>query len=209
MYNMFLNGKWTKWLIIGSFSIMPFAVSAKTILVVGDSLSAGYGINPEQGWVALLQKRLDQDDPKQHKVINASVSGETTSGALARLPKLLQTYKPQVMIVELGGNDALRGQPPQLIRANLEKLVQQGQAAQAKVVLFGMKIPPNYGTAYSQAFENNYKVLSQKYKVKLLPFFLEGVAGNKTLMQKDQIHPNAKAQSILLKTAYPYVKGAL
>ncbi|WP_288416658.1 arylesterase [uncultured Acinetobacter sp.] len=209
MYNMFLNGKWTKWLIIGSFSIMPFAVSAKTILVVGDSLSAGYGINPEQGWVALLQKRLDQDDPKQHKVINASVSGETTSGALARLPKLLQTYKPQVMIVELGGNDALRGQPPQLIRANLEKLVQQGQAAQAKVVLFGMKIPPNYGSAYSQAFENNYKVVSQKYKVKLLPFFLEGVAGNKTLMQKDQIHPNAKAQSTLLKTAYPYVKGAL
>ncbi|WP_288384241.1 arylesterase [uncultured Acinetobacter sp.] len=209
MYNMFLNGKWTKWLIIGSLSVMPFAVSAKTILVVGDSLSAGYGINPEQGWVALLQKRLDQDDPKQHKVINASVSGETTSGALARLPKLLQTYKPQVMIVELGGNDALRGQPPQLIRANLEKLVQQGQAAQAKVVLFGMKIPPNYGTAYSQAFENNYKVVSQKYKVKLLPFFLEGVAGNKTLMQKDQIHPNAKAQSILLKTAYPYVKGAL
>lgn len=209
LYNMFLNGKWTKWLIIGSFSIMPFAVSAKTILVVGDSLSAGYGINPEQGWVALLQKRLDQDDPKQHKVINASVSGETTSGALARLPKLLQTYKPQVMIVELGGNDALRGQPPQLIRANLEKLVQQGQAAQAKVVLFGMKIPPNYGTAYSQAFENNYKVVSQKYKVKLLPFFLEGVAGNKTLMQKDQIHPNAKAQSILLNTAYPYVKGAL
>ncbi|WP_171063745.1 arylesterase [Acinetobacter soli] len=209
MYNMFLKGKWTKWLIIGSFSIMPFAVSAKTILVVGDSLSAGYGINPEQGWVALLQKRLDQDDPKQHKVINASVSGETTSGALARLPKLLQTYKPQVMIVELGGNDALRGQPPQLIRANLEKLVQQGQAAQAKVVLFGMKIPPNYGSAYSQAFENNYKVVSQKYKVKLLPFFLEGVAGNKTLMQKDQIHPNAKAQSILLKTAYPYVKGAL
>ncbi|MBO3671809.1 arylesterase [Acinetobacter soli] len=209
LYNMFLNEKWTKWLIIGSFSIMPFAVSAKTILVVGDSLSAGYGINPEQGWVALLQKRLDQDDPKQHKVINASVSGETTSGALARLPKLLQTYKPQVMIVELGGNDALRGQPPQLIRANLEKLVQQGQAAQAKVVLFGMKIPPNYGTAYSQAFENNYKVVSQKYKVKLLPFFLEGVAGNKTLMQKDQIHPNAKAQSILLKTAYPYVKGAL
>ncbi len=209
LYNMFLNGKWTKWLIIGSFSIMPFAVSAKTILVVGDSLSAGYGINPEQGRVALLQKRLDQDDPKQHKVINASVSGETTSGALARLPKLLQTYKPQVMVVELGGNDALRGQPPQLIRANLEKLVQQGQAAQAKVVLFGMKIPPNYGTAYSQAFENNYKVVSQKYKVKLLPFFLEGVAGNKTLMQKDQIHPNAKAQSILLKTAYPYVKGAL
>lgn len=209
LYNMFLNGKWTKWLIIGSLSVMPFAVSAKTILVVGDSLSAGYGINPEQGWVALLQKRLDQDHPKQHKVINASVSGETTSGALARLPKLLQTYKPQVMIVELGGNDALRGQPPQLIRANLEKLVQQGQAAQAKVVLFGMKIPPNYGSTYSQAFENNYKVVSQKYKVKLLPFFLEGVAGNKTLMQKDQIHPNAKAQSILLKTAYPYVKGAL
>ncbi|WP_343681633.1 arylesterase [Acinetobacter baylyi] len=209
LYNMFLNGKWAKWFLIGSFSVMPFTVSAKTILILGDSLSAGYGINPEQGWVALLQKRLDQQFPKQHKVINASVSGETTSGALARLPKLLTTYRPNVVVIELGGNDALRGQPPQMIQSNLEKLIQHSQKAKSKVVVFGMKIPPNYGTTYSQAFENNYKVVSQTYQVKLLPFFLDGVAGHKSLMQNDQIHPNAKAQSILLNNAYPYIKGAL
>lgn len=187
----------------------PFLVSAKTIMIVGDSLSAGYGIQPQQGWVHLLQKRLEQQYPKQHKVVNASVSGETTSGALARLPKLLQTHRPDVVVIELGGNDGLRGQPPQMIQKNLANLIQHSQKAKAKVVIFGMKMPPNYGSAYSKAFENNYKVVSQQYKVKLLPFFLEGVAGNKQLMQKDLIHPNAKAQPILLNNAYPYIKGAL
>lgn len=187
----------------------PFVVSAKTIMIVGDSLSAGYGIQSQQGWVHLLQKRLEQQYPKQHKVVNASVSGETTSGALARLPKLLQTHRPDVVVIELGGNDGLRGQPPQMIQKNLANLIQHSQKAKAKVVIFGMKMPPNYGSAYSKAFENNYKVVSQQYKVKLLPFFLEGVAGNKQLMQKDLIHPNAKAQPILLNNAYPYIKGAL
>lgn len=187
----------------------PFVVSAKTIMIVGDSLSAGYGIQPQQGWVHLLQKRLDQQYPKQHKVVNASVSGETTSGALARLPKLLQTHRPDVVVIELGGNDGLRGQPPQMIQKNLANLIQHSQKAKAKVVIFGMKMPPNYGSAYSKAFENNYKVVSQQYKVKLLPFFMEGIAGNKQLMQKDLIHPNAKAQPILLNNAYPYIKGAL
>ncbi|MFW2121913.1 arylesterase [Acinetobacter ursingii] len=194
---------------VATLSLIPFAVDAKTILIVGDSISAGYGINPEQGWVQLLQKRLDQQYPKQHKVVNTSVSGETTSGALARMPKLLQSYKPDVVVIELGGNDALRGQPPQMIQKNLGQLVQQSQQAKAKVLLFGMKIPPNYGTAYSQAFENNYKVISQQYKIKLLPFFMQDIAGHKDLMQNDQIHPNAKAQSILLNNAYPYIKGAL
>ena len=187
----------------------PFVVSAKTIMIVGDSLSAGYGIQPQQGWVHLLQKRLEQQYPKQHKVVNASVSGETTSGALARLPKLLQTHRPDVVVIELGGNDGLRGQPPQMIQKNLANLIQHSQKAKAKVVIFGMKMPPNYGSAYSKAFENNYKVVSQQYKVKLLPFFMEGIAGNKQLMQKDLIHPNAKAQHILLNNAYPYIKGAL
>ena len=194
---------------VATLCLIPFAVDAKTILIVGESISAGYGINPEQGWVQLLQKRLDQQYPKQHKVVNASVSGETTSGALARMPKLLQSYKPDVVVIELGGNDALRGQPPQMIQKNLGQLVQQSQQAKAKVLLFGMKIPPNYGTAYSQAFENNYKVISQQYKIKLLPFFMQGIAGHKDLMQNDQIHPNAKSQSILLNNAYPYIKGAL
>ncbi|GEA63070.1 arylesterase [Acinetobacter lwoffii] len=178
-------------------------------MILGDSLSAGYGIQPQQGWVHLLQKRLEQQYPKQHKVVNASVSGETTSGALARLPKLLQTHRPDLVVIELGGNDGLRGQPPQMIQKNLASLIQQSQKAKAKVIVFGMKMPPNYGQAYSKAFENNYKVVSQQYKVKLLPFFMQGVAGNKTLMQKDLIHPNAKAQTILLNNAYPYIKGAL
>ena len=201
--------KTVKYYMVATLCLIPFAVDAKTILIVGDSISAGYGINHEQGWVQLLQKRLDQQYPKQHKVVNASVSGETTSGALARMPKLLQSYKPDVVVIELGGNDALRGQPPQMIQKNLGQLVQQSQQAKAKVLLFGMKIPPNYGTAYSQAFENNYKVISQQYKIKLLPFFMQGIAGHKDLMQNDQIHPNAKSQSILLNNAYPYIKGAL
>lgn len=192
-----------------SLCLIPLGVSAKTIMILGDSLSAGYGIQPQQGWVHLLQKRLEQQYPKQHKVVNASVSGETTSGALARLPKLLQTHRPDLVVIELGGNDGLRGQPPQMIQKNLASLIQQSQKAKAKVIVFGMKMPPNYGQAYSKAFENNYKVVSQQYKVKLLPFFMQGVAGNKTLMQKDLIHPNAKAQTILLNNAYPYIKGAL
>lgn len=188
---------------------LPAFASAKTILILGDSLSAGYGIDAKQGWVNLLQQRLDQQYPKQHKVVNASVSGETTSGALARLPKLLQTYQPEIVVIELGGNDGLRGQPPQMIQKNLAQLVQLSQKQKASVLLFGMKIPPNYGTAYSSAFEKNYKVVSQQYKVKLLPFFLEGIVGHKNLIQNDQIHPNAKAQPILLNLAYPYIKGAL
>ncbi|UBX51723.1 arylesterase [Acinetobacter pseudolwoffii] len=197
------------YLFLLSLCLLPLGVSAKTIMILGDSLSAGYGIQPQQGWVHLLQKRLEQQYPKQHKVVNASVSGETTSGALARLPKLLQTHRPDLVVIELGGNDGLRGQPPQMIQKNLASLIQQSQKAKAKVVVFGMKMPPNYGQAYSKAFENNYKVVSQQYKVKLLPFFMQGVAGNKILMQKDLIHPNAKAQTILLNNAYPYIKGAL
>ncbi len=199
----------SSYLVLLALCLSPTWVLAKTVMVLGDSISAGYGIEPQQAWVNLLQKRLDQQYPKQHKVVNASVSGETTSGALARLPKLLQTHKPNVVVIELGGNDGLRGQPPQMIQKNLAQLIQQSQKANATVVVLGMKMPPNYGTAYSKAFENNYKVVSQQYKVKLLPFFLEGVAGNKSLMQKDLVHPNGKAQPILLNLAYPYIKGAL
>ena len=199
----------SSYLVLLALCLSPTWVFAKTVMVLGDSISAGYGIEPQQAWVNLLQKRLDQQYPKQHKVVNASVSGETTSGALARLPKLLQTHKPNVVVIELGGNDGLRGQPPQMIQKNLVQLIQQSQKANATVVVLGMKMPPNYGTAYSKAFENNYKVVSQQFKVKLLPFFLESVAGNKSLMQKDLVHPNGKAQPILLNLAYPYIKGAL
>ncbi|ENU19825.1 hypothetical protein F994_01763 [Acinetobacter bohemicus ANC 3994] len=209
MQNRNLKIRGISYLAMFSLCLIPAVVSAKTIMIVGDSISAAYGMQAEQGWVYLLQKRLDQQYPKKHKVVNASVSGETSSGAVARLPKLLQTYKPQIVVIELGGNDGLRGQSPLLIQKNLANLIQQSQQAKATVVVLGMKIPPNYGTAYSQAFEKNYSIVSQQYKVKLMPFFLTGVAGNKNLMQSDLVHPNAKAQSILLNNAYPYIKGAL
>lgn len=209
MQNRNLKIRVISYLAMFSLCLIPAVVSAKTIMIVGDSISAAYGMQAEQGWVYLLQKRLDQQYPKKHKVVNASVSGETSSGAVARLPKLLKTYKPQIVVIELGGNDGLRGQSPLLIQKNLANLIQQSQQAKATVVVLGMKIPPNYGTAYSQAFEKNYTIVSQQYKVKLIPFFLTGVAGNKNLMQSDLVHPNAKAQSILLNNAYPYIKGAL
>lgn len=196
-------------LIFSMICLLPVSSFAKTIMILGDSLSAGYGLNPQQSWVVLLQQRLDQQQPKQHKVINASVSGETTSGALARLPKLLKTHKPDIVVIELGGNDGLRGQPPQMIQKNLAQLIQQSQKSKATVILLGMKIPPNYGAAYSQAFEKNYQILSQQYKIKLHPFFMNGIAGNKNLMQKDLIHPNASAQKTLLDNAYPLIKAAL
>lgn len=196
-------------LIFSMICLLPVSSFAKTIMILGDSLSAGYGLNPQQSWVVLLQQRLDQQQHKQHKVINTSVSGETTSGALARLPKLLQTHKPDVVVIELGGNDGLRGQPPQMIKKNLAQLIQQSQKSKATVILLGMKIPPNYGAAYSQAFEKNYQILSQQYKIKLHPFFMNGIAGNKNLMQKDLIHPNASAQKTLLDNAYPLIKAAL
>jgi acyl-CoA thioesterase I len=197
------------YLLVLSLGLCPMLVSAKTIMILGDSLSAGYGIQPQQGWVYLLQNRLNQQYPKQHKVVNASVSGETTSGAVARLPKLLQTHRPDIIVIELGGNDGLRGQPPKNIEKNLAQIVQQSKKNKVTVILLGMKIPPNLGTSYSQAFENTYKTVSKTYNVKLQPFFLEGVAGHKNLIQADQIHPNAKAQPILLNNVYPYIKGAL
>lgn len=189
--------------------LMTSVLHAKTIMILGDSISAGYGLQKEQGWVHLLQQRLNQKYPKQHQVINASVSGETTSGALARLPKLLTTHQPDIIVIELGGNDGLRGQPPQQIQQNLSKLVQLSKQHRAKVIIFGMKIPPNYGKAYSQAFENNYSTVAKQHQVALLPFFLEGVATQRQLMQQDLIHPNAQAQPKLLNLAWKYIDASL
>lgn len=195
--------------LIGTGILGTHTATAKTVMVYGDSISAGYGLNPEQGWVHLLQKRLEQQYPKKHNVVNASVSGETTSGGLARLPLALKTHRPDVVVLELGGNDGLRGQPPQMLQQNLAKMIQLSQQVHAKVIVLGMKIPPNYGTAYSKAFEQSYRTVSQQYKVQLLPFFMQGIAGNNQLMQKDLVHPNAKAQGILLNNVYPLIQSAL
>lgn len=178
---------------------------AASIVVFGDSISAAYGIEVNKGWVAKLQQKLSQQK-KPYQVINASVSGETTSGGVSRLPQVLKQYQPQILILELGGNDGLRGQSPKLMQQNLQKMIQQAKKQNVKVVLLGMKIPPNYGKAYNQAFEKVFVDVAKIEQVPFVPFFLEGVGGNDDLMQSDGIHPNEKAQDKLLKNVWPIIE---
>lgn len=182
-------------------------VSAKpvTVLVMGDSLSAGYGIKLEQGWVNLLQQQMTNEA----KIINASVSGETTSGGLTRLPALLKTHQPAVVILELGGNDGLRGQPLKLMQENLQTMISASQTAGAKVLLIGMQIPTNYGQRYTKQFKETYPTLAEKNNVLLVPFLLEGVATREELFQSDKIHPTAEAQPMLVKNVKPLLEKML
>jgi acyl-CoA thioesterase I len=173
-----------------------------TVLVLGDSLSAGYGIRVEQGWVALLQQRLTSEG-YGHRVVNASASGETTGGALARLPRALDRHHPAVVIIELGGNDGLRGLPVRDVRSNLASLVRLSKGARARVLLIGMRIPPNYGPEYTKSFHDIYGEVATSERVALVPFFLDGVALDDALMQDDGIHPNAAAQPKLLDQVWP------
>ena len=178
------------------------------ILVVGDSLSAAYGIRLEQGWVALLQGRL-RSEGYGHRVVNASSSGETTGGALARLPRALERHRPAVVILELGGNDGLRGLPVADVRRNFEALIGLSREAGAQVLLVGMRIPPNYGPAYAGAFEKLYGELARAQRLPLVPFFLDGIALDDSLMQADGIHPNAAAQPKLLGMVWPKLQPLL
>jgi acyl-CoA thioesterase-1 len=182
----------------------PAAAAPPTILVLGDSLSAGYGIDPRLGWVALLQQRLTREG-FAHRVVNASISGDTTRAGLARLPRALDRHRPAIVIIELGGNDGLRGLPLAEVRTNLAGAITLAQQHQAKVLLAGMRLPTNYGTGHGQAFHALYAELGSKYRVPLVPFFLEGVAADPALMQADGIHPNAAAQPKLLATVWPYL----
>ncbi len=166
---------------------------AATVLVIGDSISAGFGLPVQQGWVALAQSSLQQQHPEV-QLINASISGDTTAGGRNRLPALLQQHQPQLVVIELGGNDALRGTPIQVIRNNLSAMVEQSQQAGADVLLLGMQIPPNYGAAYTQAFANVFQQVSDAHDTLLVPFLLEGIATQPQMMQADGIHPTAKAQ---------------
>ena len=178
-----------------------------TVLVVGDSISASYGIQSEQGWVHLLRQRLDGTA----KVVNASISGDTTTGGLARLPRTLAEHQPDVVIIELGGNDGLRGYPIANIRANLLAMTQAVIAAGATPVLAGMRIPPNYGPRYTAAFRAVYVDVAKTTGAKLVPFLLQGVATKRGLMQQDGIHPTAQAQRRLLDNAWgvlaPLIEG--
>jgi acyl-CoA thioesterase-1 len=181
---------------------------APTILVLGDSLSAAYGIRVEQGWVTLLQTRL-RAKGYGHRVVNASSSGETTGGALARLPRALALHHPAIVIVELGGNDGLRGLPVADIRRNFEAIIRSSQQAGAKILLVGMKIPPNYGPAYTRDFESLYGALARQYKLALVPFLLQDVAPDETLFQADGLHPTAAAQPLLLGQVWPRLEPLL
>jgi acyl-CoA thioesterase-1 len=183
------------------------APATNKILVMGDSLSAGYGINLEQGWVSLLQERITARYP--YTVVNASVSGETSGGGLARLPALLIEHKPEIVVLELGGNDGLRGHPVNVMRENLRKMIEQSKSSGATVILLGMQIPPNYGTRYTNVFQQTFADLATKYKLVFVPFFLDQVAGDNELMQRDGIHPTAEAQATLLNNVWPALEPLL
>ncbi len=170
-----------------------------TLLVVGDSLSAAYGIERDAGWVALLAERVAH----RAEVVNASISGETTGGGATRLPELLRQHDPDIVLLELGGNDGLRGLPPSQMSANLEGMIEKSQAAGAQVLMLGIDIPPNYGDAYRQAFTGVFRELAESHEVPLVPFLLEGVALDPDLMQDDGIHPTAEAQPRLLDNVWP------
>lgn len=180
----------------------------RVILVMGDSLSAAYGIDPAQGWVTLLQQRL-KSSGYDYTVANASVSGETTSGGLTRLPGALKAHPPGIVIIELGANDGLRGLPIQVMHDNLVKMITQSEAAGAKVVLVGMLLPPNYGGPYTQAFASTYKDLAQRYKLSLVPFLLANVAEHRDMVQADGLHPLAKAEPQVLDNVWSSLKPLL
>jgi len=178
------------------------------ILVLGDSVSAGYGLESQQGWVNLLQAKL-RTQGYGYRVINASVSGETTTGGLARLPRALELHRPKIVIIELGGNDGLRGLPLATSRGNLQKMIELSRAAGAQVLLLGMKIPPNYGPRYAEGFEQVFRELATGYRLAFEPFFLEQIALEPGMMQDDGLHPTAKAQPIMLDTVWPVLQPLL
>jgi acyl-CoA thioesterase-1 len=184
------------------------AGDTRTVLVVGDSLSAAYGIDQNDGWVALLRKRLKQES-NGYDVVNASISGDTTAGGVNRLDAALARHTPAVVILELGANDGLRGLPVNQMRENLQRMIEKSLAYKARVVLVGMRIPTNYGIGYTQKFEAAYRELAKQFKIPLVPFLLDGVALDPDLMQDDGLHPRAEAQQRLLDNVWPQLKPLL
>jgi len=187
---------------------MSSLASASTLLVMGDSLSAAYNLRQQDGWVSLLENQLSESHP-DIKVINASISGETTQGGLSRFSALLTTHEPEWVILELGANDALRGYPLNQTTLNLEKMIEQANQANSTVLLIGNHIPQNYGKRYTEMFFNLYKDIADKYNLVYLPFMLQDVALNKNLMQDDGFHPNKNGQPIVLQNIQPYLQTLL
>ncbi|WP_306306205.1 arylesterase [Methylomonas koyamae] len=189
-------------------SVLPICASAKSIVVLGDSISAGYGIEVQQGWVALLQKKIAARG-FDYTIYNESISGDTTAGGLARLPPILVNHKPDILLLELGANDGLRGLSPEEMEANLAAIIGKSLQAGAKVILLAMKIPPNYGKRYVEMFYDIYPELAQEFKISYVPFLLEDIVLRPELMQQDGIHPNALAQPILADKMWKHLQFQL
>ena len=189
-------------------SLLSATTMAKSIVVLGDSISAGYRINVDQGWVNLLQKKLQQEN-LPYTIYNESISGDTSAGGLARINKILEQLKPDILLLELGANDGLRGLSPKVMKNNLTEIVKRAQRRNAKVLLLGMRIPPNYGKRYINMFYNIYPQLAEELKIPLVPFLLEDVALHKHLMQSDGLHPNALAQPIITEKVWRYLQPVL
>ena len=192
MWKNFLRG-----IITATVLVFGSAQANQTILVLGDSLSASYGLAQESGWVSLLQQRLQQEK-QTYRVVNASISGETTSGGLYRINALLAQHQPKIVILELGANDGLRGLSLASTRNNLESMIQRAKKSGAKILLLGMRIPPNYGATYTEQFHQLYEILAKKYYLQRQPFFLAPIAGQREYFQADGLHPTAAAQQLLL-----------
>lgn len=179
-----------------------------TLLIMGDSISAGYGIDKAQGWVSLLKTRLSSLNTKiQYKIVNSSISGETTSGGANRIKSLLKQHKPMIVVLELGGNDGLRGSSIKLLKQNLSFMINESKSVGAHILLLGMQIPPNYGQAYSRLFKEMYPNIAREHNITLLPFLLEGIAGQSEMMQADGIHPTASAQPIMMEAVWSQLKA--
>ncbi|WP_312596223.1 arylesterase [Stutzerimonas nitrititolerans] len=198
------------WLRGGVLAAMLWAQGALagTALVVGDSISAAFGLETSQGWVHLLQQRLN-DGEHDYRVVNASISGDTSAGGLARLPTLLSEHEPDIVIIELGGNDGLRGQPPAQLKRNLAAMAEQAQQAGAKVLLLGMRMPPNLGQRYTSAFADAFDSLAAEKDLPYVPFLLEGIGGVQGMMQADRVHPTAQAQELMLDNVWPVLEPLL
>lgn len=191
------------------FVFAPAVANQGTLLIMGDSLSAAYGVQTEEAWVALLRERLEQQNLGGWEVVNASISGETTDGGLRRLPDLLNRHEPDIVMIELGGNDGLRGFQPPVIRSNISSMIEQSREVNARVVLVGMQIPPNYGERYTQAFAAIFPELAEQFETELVPFFLDGIYDKEEMMQDDDIHPTAQAQGQLLDNVWPVLEPML
>ncbi len=199
---------WIACLTLSAALPLPARAAAPAILVLGDSLSAAYGIALQDGWVALLQRRLTERG-LDFRVVNAGISGDTTAGGLARLPELLERHRPAILLIELGANDGLRGLPPPLIRQNLTELVRLGQAAGSQVLLIGIQLPPNYGAAYNKVFQVVFQGVAGGAGVPLVPLLLAGVDEDFALMQADGLHPGAAAQPRILDNVWTTLEPLL